>query len=90
MSIFKPSSDAFCQDFFAEPGSNPIIVESDAGQEAINKIIEEERIKEKERINNLKEEYNIFYKHLSRNDKCACGSGKKYKNCCINKFNTIK
>ena len=28
-------------------------------------------------------EYNKFEK-LGRNDKCACGSGKKYKKCCIN------
>ena len=24
-------------------------------------------------------------KKISRNDKCSCGSGKKYKNCCIKK-----
>ena len=24
---------------------------------------------------------------LKRNDKCSCGSGKKYKNCCMNKLN---
>tara|TARA_Y100000310_G_C20170400_1_gene573399 strand:+ start:367 stop:603 length:237 start_codon:yes stop_codon:yes gene_type:complete len=33
-------------------------------------------------------EYNKFEK-LGRNDKCACGSGKKYKKCCIN-FNWQK
>tara|TARA_R100001082_G_C4240548_1_gene107132 strand:+ start:288 stop:440 length:153 start_codon:yes stop_codon:yes gene_type:complete len=26
----------------------------------------------------------IKYRDLGRNDKCACGSGKKYKKCCIN------
>ncbi|MBU2540924.1 MAG: SEC-C domain-containing protein [Candidatus Omnitrophica bacterium] len=25
------------------------------------------------------------FKHLSRNDKCPCASGKKYKQCCLNK-----
>lgn len=24
------------------------------------------------------------YKKIGRNDPCACGSGKKYKNCCMN------
>ena len=24
------------------------------------------------------------YRYLGRNDRCACGSGKKYKKCCIN------
>jgi len=28
---------------------------------------------------------NIDYSHVGRNDKCPCGSGKKYKNCCMNK-----
>jgi hypothetical protein len=26
-----------------------------------------------------------FFGTLGRNDKCYCGSGKKYKNCCLNK-----
>ena len=25
-------------------------------------------------------------KKIGRNDKCPCGSGKKYKNCCINDY----
>ena len=25
------------------------------------------------------------YKNLGRNNKCGCGSGKKYKKCCINR-----
>lgn len=32
-----------------------------------------------------KENKNIDYSHVGRNDKCPCGSGKKYKNCCMNK-----
>ena len=28
---------------------------------------------------------NIDYSNVGRNDKCPCGSGKKYKNCCMNK-----
>ena len=26
---------------------------------------------------------NIDYSNVGRNDKCPCGSGKKYKNCCM-------
>lgn len=28
--------------------------------------------------------------HIGRNDLCPCGSGKKYKNCCMNKDNSTK
>lgn len=30
-----------------------------------------------------KETTGIDYSHVGRNDKCPCGSGKKYKNCCM-------
>ena len=39
------------------------------------------------------EDYNIIWKtrrklvKAGRNDPCPCGSGKKYKKCCIEKFN---
>ncbi len=29
---------------------------------------------------------NINYENVGRNDKCPCGSGKKYKNCCMQKI----
>lgn len=32
-----------------------------------------------------KEKTNIDYSNVGRNDKCPCGSGKKYKNCCMPK-----
>lgn len=32
-----------------------------------------------------KETGNIDFSNVGRNDKCPCGSGKKYKNCCMNK-----
>ena len=34
---------------------------------------------------NKKEKSNIDYSHVGRNDKCPCGSGKKYKNSCMPK-----
>ena len=30
-----------------------------------------------------KEKDGIDFSHVGRNDKCPCGSGKKYKNCCM-------
>ena len=65
MSIFKPKRiGLFGPEFFDEPGSNPTIIESSAGQKKINQQREEKRIKEEERINELKDEYNLFYKQL--------------------------
>jgi hypothetical protein len=37
-------------------------------------------------LNSLEDE---FFGALGRNDKCYCGSGKKYKNCCMDKQNFI-
>lgn len=33
-----------------------------------------------------KDKQNIDYSNVGRNDKCPCGSGKKFKNCCMNKI----
>jgi len=84
----SPISGLFDEDW----DSKYEIIETDAGQKAIddeefrirnNKMIE---LREKQRL--LEEEYKKF-KHLGRNDRCACGSGKKYKQCCINKFKDL-
>lgn len=32
-----------------------------------------------------KKQEGVDYSHVGRNDKCPCGSGKKYKNCCMQK-----
>ena len=32
----------------------------------------------------------IEYKNLGRNDKCLCGSGEKFKRCCLDKYDTVK
>jgi uncharacterized protein YecA (UPF0149 family) len=31
-----------------------------------------------------------YNKKVSRNEKCPCGSGKKYKNCCYPKYNSTR
>lgn len=80
----KPSSASY--NFFDEVGSNVDIVEDDAGQKDIDEINRKEREERLKAKQELKEEYQLFYKKLGRNDKCACGSGNKYKNCCLSKF----
>jgi uncharacterized protein YchJ len=50
----------------------------------IQQVIEHNRIHSNNKITILGDK--IYYKLiLSRNDPCYCGSGKKYKKCCINK-----
>lgn len=71
---------------------SPKIIECDAGQKEIDKQQKAERDAERNRLNEerrlLLEEYKQFSK-LGRNDSCACGSGLKYKKCCIIKFQNI-
>lgn len=65
------------------------IIETDAGQKYIDEQREIERRKKASEAyqvrKELEDEYKK-YKKLGRNDICLCGSGRKYKNCCITKF----
>ena len=36
-------------------------------------------------IVDTKKKEGVDYSNVKRNDPCPCGSGKKYKNCCLNK-----
>jgi uncharacterized protein YchJ len=75
---------------FSPPGSDweTEIIESDAGQHQID---DEARRKRAEKIQKEAEEKEqvkrelIKFKGVNRNDTCPCGSGKKYKKCCLNK-----
>ena len=58
------------------------ILESDAGQIAIDKIRKEQL----DAANKAKKADIDAHKHLGRNDKCRCDSGKKYKNCCLSRI----
>ena len=79
---------------FSPPGSDweTEIIESDAGQHAIDeakkKKREEERAKETEEKEKVKQDL-LKYKGIQRNDLCACESGKKYKKCCLEKVNSL-
>lgn len=65
------------------------IIECDAGQEAIDKEDERKRVVkyyEDRRKEQLRREEVAKYSVLGRNDVCLCGSGKKYKKCCLWKY----
>ena len=65
-----------------EVGSNIQITECDAGME---KILEKRNAEYNKKENELEEERKKYSKQR-RNDKCLCGSGKKYKNCHLKNF----
>lgn len=57
------------------------IVECDAGQKQIDEDKRLKSAKIREEVQKILDDYNNNYKHLNRNDKCSCGSNKKYKQC---------
>lgn len=79
-------------DMFSPPKSKIVIIEADAGQKAIDKQKREERErayqKKREEREKQRKEYEA-YSQLGRNDKCICGSGLKYKKCCLHKFQNM-
>ena len=62
------------------------ISECDAGQKEIDEQIKKEREARKKAKQEIKEEFELFYKATQRNDSCPCGSGLKYKKCHLNYF----
>ena len=57
------------------------IIECDCGQKEIDNRKKEQKLEAKRLGEEILDEYNTNYKHLNRNDKCTCGSGKKFKQC---------
>lgn len=83
----NPLEDLFREDI------EPEIRESDAGQ----KHIDDEKRKEQEAVRAIRREQRAKdlelvakYTKLGRNDICICGSGKKYKKCCLAKITEIE
>ena len=62
------------------------VKEDDAGQEDI--YAEEKAQREAKRLADI--EFKEKYRGAQRNDKCRCGSGNKYKKCCLPKVNAIR
>jgi uncharacterized protein YchJ len=73
------------QDIFNDPKQK--IIECDAGQKEINNRKKEQREEVKRKGQEILDDYNTNYKHLNRNDKCSCGSSKKFKQCHLIYFN---
>lgn len=67
-------------------GAETKIIESDAGLKYEEQLEKEARIK---RIEERKQEL-LRFKNVGRNDICLCGSGLKYKKCCLLKHNNIR
>jgi len=63
------------------------VMECDAGQKEIDNKRKEQREAAKRKGQEILDDYNTNYKHLNRNDKCTCGSGKKFKQCHLLYFN---
>ncbi len=59
----------------------PNIIECDAGQKQIDKRNSKLREDHKSKLYELQIDFNENYSKLNRNDKCSCGSGKKFKQC---------
>lgn len=62
------------------------VIESDAGLRAIEKAERDEfeRLKQWNRAEREK------YRNVKRNETCLCGSGKKYKNCCLKGIKNLR
>jgi len=69
---------------FYKPDSVEKVIYSSASVLYASKVFEKMmNIVNNKEIKN--ENKNIDFSHVGRNDKCPCGSGKKYKNCCMNR-----
>jgi len=91
LNLFAPRNPL--EGMFEEPGYDNEIIESDAGQKVIDLKIQNENakklVKQREEKETNRIEYDK-YKHLGRNDKCICGSGAKYKKCCLKRIENLK
>jgi len=68
------------------------IYESDAGQKQLDKWVAEEaeQLREARKVKHQEDsELKKTFKKVGRNDKCLCGSDKKYKKCCYQKIQKI-
>ena len=68
----------------------PQIIECDAGQKQIDLANSEEIQKYRNFKKSVENDYQENYSKLNRNDKCSCGSGKKYKQCHLIEFKKHK
>ncbi len=82
----------FLDTFLDSPGANRELKEDPAGMDIILRQAQAEenkRIAERKAVQDALKEKSKMFLHLNRNAPCACGSGKKYKNCCYNQMYLI-
>jgi uncharacterized protein YchJ len=65
------------------------VVECDAGQKQIDEAKKQQRKELEQKAQEILDDYNDNYKKLNRNDKCSCGSGKKFKQCHLIEFRNL-
>lgn len=79
---------------FSPPGTAKLeVYESDAGQKQIDEAIRKKRMEELEGRRKIRDEQRAEaakYTKLGRNDACICGSGLKYKKCCLSRIKSYK
>ena len=75
--------------FMSEPGESFNIIECDAGQKRIDGLRTQKYYEKKKELQEKKDDYYQNYVHLQRNEKCSCGSGKKYKSCHLIEFQKL-
>lgn len=82
-SVYFNPSNAFDDFFKPVEGPQTKIIEDDAGLIEVQNIAMQKRREERRK----QQEEVLQYKQVNRNDTCLCGSGKKYKKCCLLKHN---
>jgi uncharacterized protein YecA (UPF0149 family) len=84
LKILQASNNHFSQEW-----EKPTIYETDAGQKRIDAIEYNKKVEKHNALvdarNKLREEA-IKYNKLGRNDTCLCGTGLKFKKCCLGKY----
>ena len=70
----------------SENWDKPNVIECDAGQVEIDNRKKEQKEAVKRKGQEILYDYNTNYKYLNRNDKCTCGSDKKFKHCHLLEF----
>jgi uncharacterized protein YchJ len=85
----KETQTNMLADMLREPGSelsDQRILEDDAGQIELDAQLKAER--EAKRMAEI--EFKERYRGVQRNEKCLCGSGLKYKKCCLPRVEAIR
>ena len=86
-SLLNPSS--FHQMNWFDERNEVVVKEDDLGYEKRRNELRASEESERKAKKEEQERLKSLYKGLTRNDKCGCGSGLKFKNCCQSKINEI-